>query len=697
MTGCGKLPFSPSASASPTSKAANSPTGLDFGLNFQNEGIESAKEGAISAADLSKAVVTLPEGFTVNPSIAEGLTVCGESQLASETAFSDDGEGCPSASKIGTVEAESPVIEETLKGSIYQATPYENPFGALVALYMVFKSPNLGINIVQPLKVETDPLTGRITTTAEDLPQQPVSHFRLHFREGARSPLATPPGCGAYTVNALLYPSSGQAPLTSTTAFEIISGPNASGCPSGGTPPFHPTLTAGTINNAAGSYSPFNIRLSRTDSEQEITHFSIKLPPGVTGKLAGIPFCSDQQIAAARSRERQPHGGQEELEHPSCPQASEVGHTLVGSGVGPSLTYVPGKVYLAGPYNGSNLSIVAITAAKAGPFDLGTVVIREALKVNPETAEVSVDAGTSDPIPHIVDGIPVHLRDIRVYVDRPEFVKNPTNCEPTSTASTVLGSGTDFASEADDRPVTVTSRFQAADCANLGFKPALKISLKGPTKRAGLPALTAVVTPRAADANIGRAVVTLPPSEFLEQAHIGNSCTRVQFNAGGGNGERCPANSVLGHAKAITPLLDEPLEGPVFLRSNGGERQLPDLVAALHSTDINIDLVGFISSLHKKGSDVSQIRTTFAAVPDQPVTSFTLQMFGGKKGLLVNSTNLCKGTNKAISELTGQNGKVSDTEPAVKVQCGKKGKGKKGKGKSGDARGVLALLGRGGW
>jgi hypothetical protein len=694
MTGCDKLGFNPTITAQPTTRAAQSPTGLDFSLDVHDENLTSS--AATANSDIKKAVVTLPEGFTTNPSLAEGLNVCSEADLARETVSSAPGVGCPNESKIGTVEVESPLLEENVNGSLFIATPYENEVGSLLALYMVIKNPQLGIIVKQALKVENNPVTGQITTVADNIPQLPFSHFRLHFREGTRSPLASPPLCGEYDAQAVLTPWSGGAPLPTSSAFSIVSGPNGSGCPSGGTPPFHPGLEAGTINNAAGHYSPFYVHLSRNDGEQEITHFSIKLPPGVTGKLAGIPFCPDADIAAAKAREGTPHGGQEELERPSCPQASEVGHTLAGAGVGPSLTYVPGKAYLAGPFNGAPLSIVAITAAKAGPFDLGTVVVREALRVNPETAEVFVDAGTSDPIPHIIDGIPVHLRDIRIYVDRPEFVLNPTSCEPTSTASTVLGSGTDFASEADDRPVTVTSRFQAADCANLGFRPALKISLKGPTKRAGLPALTAVVTPRAADANIGRAVVTLPPSEFLEQGHIGNSCTRVQFNAGGGNGEHCPANSVLGHAVAVTPLLSEPLEGPVFLRSNGGERKLPDLVAALHSTDINIDLVGFIDSLHKKGSDVSQIRTTFAKVPDQPVTRFTLQMFGGKKGLLVNSTNLCKGTHKAISEFTGQNGKRYDTEPAVKAQCGKKGKKaakkSKAKGKKGNSRPALIIL-----
>jgi hypothetical protein len=697
--GCENLAFNPTIEAKPTTLAANSPTGLDFSLDVKDEGLTNPT--GLAHADIEKAVVTLPEGFTTNPSIAEGLTTCSEADLARETVGSAPGEGCPQESKIGTVEVESPLIGESVDGSLFVATPYENPFGTLLALYIVVRNPTLGIIVKQPLRVDFDQATGQITTTAEEIPPLPFSHFKLHFREGTRSPLASPPTCGTYAARAVLTPDSGAAPIITSSMFQIISGPEAGPCPTGGTPPFHPGLTAGTINNRAGSYSPFYVRLSRTDSEQEITHFSIKLPPGVTGRLAGIPFCPETDIAAARSRERTPHGGQEELEHPSCPQASEIGHTLAGAGVGPALTYVPGKVYLAGPFNGSNLSIVAITAARAGPFDLGTVVVHEALKVDPETAEVSVDAAGSDPIPHIVNGIPVHLRDIRVYVDRPEFVLNPTNCKPTSTASTVLGSGTDFASEADDRPVTVTTRFQAADCASLGFKPGLKLSLSGPTRRAGLPRLKAVVTPRKGDANIGRTVVTLPQSEFLEQGHIGTVCTRVQFNAGGGNGEQCPEKSIYGHAAAITPLLSEPLEGPVYLRSNGGERQLPDLVAALHSADIDIDLVGFINSLHQKGSDVSRIRNTFAAVPDAPVTKFTLEMFGGKKGLLVNSTNLCKGTHKAISEFTGQNGVRYDTEPAVQAQCKKKGKGaenKKGAKKSkAESRPALTILHRVAW
>ncbi len=337
------------------------------------------------------------------------------------------------------------------------------------------------------------------------------------------------------------------------------------------------------------------------------------------------------------------------------------------------LAYAPGKLYLAGPYHGSNISLVSITAAKVGPFDLGTVVVRFALKINPETAEVFVDATGSDPLPHIVDGIPTHLRQIRIYMNRPEFVLNPTSCEPTSTASTVLGSGKDFASEADDQPITVTSPFQAADCAALPFKPKLKLSLRGKTNRGGTPAFRAELTQRPGEASVGRAQVTLPHSEFLANAHIRTICTRVQFNAGGGNGEQCPAGSVYGHARAITPILSEALQGPVYLRSS--EHKLPDLVAALHGAEINVDLVGRIDSVNN-----GQIRNTFETVPDAPVSKFVLSMDGGNKGLLENSTNLCATPHHATAAFTGHNGKVENFKPLLGVKCGKKGKHGKHKG-----------------
>jgi hypothetical protein len=683
LTACNQVPFTPQIHSEPTSDAASSPTGLDFEININDEG-ELNPEGLVQS-QIKKTVVTLPQGFTTNPSVAEGLKACTLAQYeAEEVGFGADSKtGCPNESKVGDVEIESPLVEQKVFGSLFVAKQGENPNGDaahpggnLLTLYLVAKNSEIGVIIKQALKVVPDPLTGQLTTEVDNIPQIPFSHFRLSFRSGQRSPLITPPTCGTYTVNADLYPySNPTVPLHGESSFQITQGPEDLPCPTGNTPPFHPNLEAGTVNNRAGSFSPFYTHITRKDSEQEITHFSIKLPPGVSGKLAGIPECSDAGVAAAKAREHE-GGGTEELNAPSCPLASEVGHSLVGSGVGNVLAYAPGKLYLAGPYHGSNLSLVSITAAKVGPFDLGTVVVRFALKIDPETAEVSVDGATSDPIPHIVDGIPVHLRDIRAYVDRPQFVLNPTSCKKTSTASTVLGSGLNFASEADDVPVTVTSPFQAADCAALAFKPKLALSLKGGTKRGATPAFKAVLTfPKGNNANIAESQVTLPHSEFLEQSHIGTVCTRPQFKEGKVPGEKCPAASVYGRARAFTPILSEPLEGPVYLRSSS--HNLPDLVAALHNSQVDIALDGRIDSVEN-----GRIRNTFEAVPDAPVSKFVLEMQGGKKGLLVNSTNICKTTHKAISHFVGQNGKVYDTNPVLQSKCPKakkKGKAKKGK------------------
>jgi hypothetical protein len=683
LLGCGSLEFSPEVSLKPTTTQGTTGSGLDYELDLPTKGLEA---DLTYGSELKRAEVILPEGMTLNPSEAEGLGICSEADFERETPDSGPDEGCPGTSKVGSVTATSPVVDLPATGSLYLAKPYSNPFGSLLALYMVLKIPERGVLVKMAGEVKLDPATGQITTIFDNVPQLPVAEFHLHFREGARAPLVTPPDCGVHEGLSQLSPWSVPGRITTQRSpFAIESGPDHGPCPTGGLPPFHPGLVAGSVNNAAGSFSPFDVRLTRGDAEQEITHFSIKLPPGLLAKLAGIPRCSDAAIAAAAARKGR-NGAQEELDSPSCPAASQVGRTLVGAGVGSILTYVPGKVYLAGPYHGAPISIVAVTSAKAGPFDLGTVVVREALRVNPETAEVFVDATGSDPIPHIIQGVPVHLRDVRVYVDRPNFTLNPTDCTRTSTASTVLGAGLDFASEADDNPLVVSTPFQAADCAALGFRPKLALEVAGPTHRGGVPKFKATLTyPKSGpNANIAKSVLTLPFSEILEQGHIGTSCTRVQFNEGGGNGEKCPAASIYGRARAITPLLDEPLEGPVFLRSNGGERNLPDLVAALHGAELNVDLVGFIDAVQKKGAERSRIRNTFAAVPDAPVEKFVLEMKGGSKGLLVNTTNICKGAHRAVSVFTGQNGKRYETKPEVVAKgCGKKGKGAKrhGKGK----------------
>jgi hypothetical protein len=675
LTGCDSVPFSPKLLAAPTTNLASNPSGLGFELQLPQAGL--TEPGAIAESEPQKTEVILPQGMTINPSAAEGVDVCSEAQLAAESLESAPGAGCPSASKIASVEVHSPLIEEPVEGAVYLAQPYQNQFHSLLAIYIVARAPQRGIFVKLPGQVTPDPQTGQLVTTFENLPPVPYSSFRLHFTEGPRAQLVTPPACGTYQIEANFTPFSDPGhPTTATSAFQVEHGADGGPCPSGGLPPFYPGLLAGSTNNAAGRYSPFYLRLTRNDTEQEITHFSIKLPPGLVAKLAGIPYCPDAAIAAAQARTG-PQGGAEELASPSCPAASEVGHTLVGAGVGGALTYVPGKVYLAGPYHGAPLSVVAITAAKAGPFDLGTVVVRQALRVNPETGEVFIDATGSDPLPHIIQGIPVHLRDVRVYVDRPEFTLNPTSCARTSTASTVLGSGLDFVSAADDNPLVVTSPFQAADCASLPFKPKLSLTLKGSTRRGGNPALQAHLAMNGiGEAGLAYAQVALPPTEFLDNAHIGTVCTRVIFKEGAQEGEKCPPGSLIGHAKALTPILAEALEGPIYLRSNP-ERELPDIAASLHGQEINVVAVGHTDSAPGGG-----LRNTFEVVPDAPITSVDIDLFGGHRGLLENAprgsaTSICGTGLKATVKLKGHNGKVSNSKTPIKASCPKHKKHKR--------------------
>jgi hypothetical protein len=370
----------------------------------------------------------------------------------------------------------------------------------------------------------------------------------------------------------------------------------------------------------------------------------MRLPEGLIGRLAGIPNCSDAQIAAAASK-----SGAAEMASPSCPAASEVGEVQVAAGAGPDPYHVSGRAYLAGPYKGAPISLAIVTPAIAGPFDLGTVVVRAPLQVNPETTQIHA---VSDEIPTILQGIPLDLRSITVTLSRPQFTLNPTSCNEmsfTGSAVSTLGIA-----------ASLSQRFQVANCGALPFGPKLALNLKGGTKHTGHPALRAVVSAGPGQANIAMTQVTLPHTELLDQAHLHNICTQVQFAA-----NQCPAASVYGHARAVTPLLEQPLEGPVYLRSSS--HNLPDLAVALNGR-INVVLDARIDAVN------GSLRTTFESLPDAPISSFVLEMEGGQKGLLENSTNICARAkaNRATILMNGQNGKTYDSEPALKVRCRKR-------------------------
>jgi hypothetical protein len=658
---CERVPFDPSIEVQPTTRSAESPSGLDISLVVPQTW---EKPETISTSNLKDTTVALPVGYTANPSLASGLGTCSPHQFESETSSSPPGAGCPPEAKIGTVEVETPVLAEKLAGNIYVATPFDNKFDSLLALYIVVKDPARGIIVKLAGKIEPNPVTGQLVTTFDENPQVPFSRFTLKLRQGATSPLVSPPACGTYTAQAQLTPWSDPLdPQLVDSSFQIENGVGGGACPSGGVPPFHPDLIAGTLNNSAGSYSPMDIHITRNDGEQELTRFSSILPPGLTANLSGIPFCPDADIEAAKTVS----GAQEEAE-PSCPAASEIGHSLVGAGVGSVLAYTPGKIYLAGPYNGAPFSVVSITSAKVGPFDLGTVVIRFALEVNPETGVVTVDAKASDPIPHIIDGIVIHVRDIRVYIDRDNFMINPTNCDPLNFAATVGGGGADPTDPADQQFVTTDTPFQLANCQNLQFKPKFEVSTAGKTSKANGASLSVKLTspnaPQGTQANIRRVKVDLPKQLPSRLTTLQKACTAQQFNT---NPAGCPAASFIGHARAITPILPVPLEGPAIFVSHGGEA-FPSLEIVLQGYGVTIDLVGstFISK-----ADITS--STFKTVPDQPVRSFELTLPQGPYSALAANGDLCSSKLSMPTEFVAQNGAaIHQSTPVSVTGCPKK-------------------------
>jgi hypothetical protein len=656
LEGCAGLSQAALVSALPTSALTSSPTGFNITLSASQAGIKSA-------------VLALPEGMTINPSVGAGLGACTSAQYEAETAFSVPGAACPNSSKVGTVTLETPLLEEPLKGGMFIAKPFANPFGSAYALYFVAKAPERGFMVKVAGKLDADPRTGQLVASFPILPRLPYSNLKLNFREGQRAPLVTPAACGSYSTQITLSPwTDPSASSSQISSFRLVHGIGGGACPSGASP-FAPQATAGTLNPNAGSYATFYLHLTRSDSDQEITSYSAALPPGLLGKIAGVPFCADAAIEAARGRT-----GTAELEAPSCPAASQIGHTYSGFGAGLAPAYSAGRFYLAGSYHGAPLSVVAINPVIVGPFDLGTIVIRSAIDVDPHTAQVTIDSAASDPIPHIFAGIPLRLRDVRVYIDRPDFMVNPTSCAPFSITSTLSGSDAPFTNPRSAASSS-TVPFQAFNCPSLKFAPMLALALKGQTKRGDYPTLQVTVTPRPGDANIAAAAVTLPPSLFLAQEHIRTICTRGQFQA-----DACPSRSIVGHVEAQTPLLGEPMQGPVYLRSSSNT--LPDLVAVLGGSGLHIVLEGRVDSSH------GGLRGRFEGLPDAAVTKFTMTIFGGKKrGILVNAENLCRKPQAATARLLGQNNLGVVLKPKVTARCGGRHKRSKGHGHGGRGKG----------
>jgi hypothetical protein len=630
LTGCGALSFAPSVSVAPTSAASGGPTGLDLDFGFDDPGLTSVTGTA--EADLRRAVISLPQGMAVNPAVGEGLAACTPAQLAAETPTSGPGEGCPEAAKIGTGTIASPLLEGPLRGSVFIAQPdapetaapgAENPFDSLLALYVVFKSSARGILIVQPVHVEADPRTGRLTATISEIPELPFSRLHLRLREGPHGPLLMPRTCGTHLVRSSLFPSSGEPALAESTAFPV-----AGDC---GGESFDPKLVAGSSEAGAGASSPFLIRLDLGAREQNPERLDLVLPAGVSAAFGAVKPCPEPAVA----------GG-------SCPASSRVGEVRIAAGGGAEPTWLPsggpGGVFLAGPVGGAPFSLALAVPAVAGPFDLGTVALRAPIFVDRRTAQAEVRLVG---LPQILDGVPIQYRSLRLFLDREGFIHNPTSCTAKSVAVTVRSVRGAEARPRDD--------FEVGDCAALPFGPKVSTRLLGSTHRGAHPQLRAAIATRRGEANLRRATVIWPGSELLDFRHVRAVCSRADFSAGS-----CPASAAYGRVAVRTPLLRQPLAGPVYLRE--GATRLPELAVSL-AGELGLDLTGRIDSVG------GRLRTTFTALPDVPLRKVVLTMDGGPHGLIVNSGGVCRSRPRTQARLLAHSGRRFEAGPRLRAPC----------------------------
>lgn len=653
-TGCDKVPFQPTTAVDPGVQQTDSPSGplVEVKVPFVESGT------AIANSNVKDAVVTLPRGMGLNPAAAPGLQACTNQQFGKGTR---NPVACPPGSKIGTAAIETPPLPAgSLTGNVYlgQQLSRDPQSGDLYRVFLNAVSTRYGVDVRLIGNVKADPLTGQLTTVFRDNPQVPFTSVKLDFDDG-KGVLTSPPTCGPNKATHAMTAWSGtpdQGPQEG--GFALSKAPGGGACAKTmAARPFAPGFSAQPKANSAKTFTPFAVQITRPQGQQELKGVDITLPEGATAKLKGVPYCPPKAIAAAAGR-----SGAAERKNASCPDGSRIGGAAVQAGTGGSPLKIGGDVYLAGPYKGASLSLVVVTLAVAGPFDLGNVVVRVPLFLQPETAQINP---RTNAIPDVYGGAKLDIRSVFVNVNRKDFALTGTNCRKGATAGTIAGGGADPANPSAFSAVPVSDPFQATGCRKLKFRPKLNIRLFGKTQRAKHPKLRAVLKARGKDANIRKASVALPHALFLDQASLATVCTRVQFAA-----DQCPKRSIYGKARAFSPLLGKPLEGPVYLRSSNNT--LPDMVAHLEG-QVTIDLVGRIDSFR------GGIRTTFGRVPDVPVSKFVMTLPGGKKGLLVNSTNLCAKPVKAIIRIKAQNGKKVNRKPKLRTPCSVKGKNKRSK------------------
>jgi hypothetical protein len=657
MDGCNRLPFEPSINLTPDGQAGSTPTGLAVSVHVP-QSVSLAPEG-LAEADVKNTTVTLPEGVAINPAGADGLQACSEEQIALPSA---EPPTCPEASKIGLVKIKTPLLPNPLEGAAYLAQQNTNPFGSLVAMYVFVEDPISGSRVKLAGEVVPNPVTGQLVSTFKNTPQLPFETFELHFFGGDRAPLATPAKCGAYTTTASIEPWTETGEVASSSTFDVVSGPNGSSCRNPLS--FQPSLTVGTTSIQAGGFTPFTMTMSREDGEQPLQGIALHMPKGVSGTLSHVKLCGEQQA-----------------DEGTCGPESEIGETIVSVGVGGDpYTVKGGKVYITGPYKGAPFGLSIVNPAKAGPYNLGQVVVRAKLEVDKETAAITVTTDNEGPykIPTIIDGIPLQIKHVNVNINRPGFTFNSTNCSPLQITGELVST--------EGATSTLQVPYQVTNCAVLAFKPKLEASTTGKTSRANGASFHVKLGYPAGpyDANIARVKVELPKALPSRLTTLQKACTAAVFNA---NPAACPAASIVGHATAVTPVLPVPLSGPAYFVSHGGEA-FPSLIIVLQGYGVTVHLVGS-TFINRAGVTSS----TFKTVPDVPVGTFELTLPQGQFSALAATGNFCKQKLAMPTEFLGQNGALIKTSTKIAVTgCGKakktKHRGKKASKRHGDRRGV---------
>jgi hypothetical protein len=657
LIGCELLQFNASLSVLPDTTQADEPAGTTVDLHLPQA--PQQLPGLVSP-EFKETTVTLPSGLSLSPSAGDGLEGCTDAEISLSTAGAGS---CPNGSQIGTLTAISPLLSEPLQGKVFLGTPHCDPCSNADAsdgnMYRLFlQIEGSGVVVKLEGKIYANPTTGQLTSTFKDIPALPTSDVQLHFNSGSRAGLATPQSCGTFTSTADLTPWS--TPITPdatpSSQFHVDWDGNGGGCPA--TTPFAPSFSAGTSNPNAGQFSPFTLTFGREDREQDLSDIQVHMPPGLSGILAGVTLCGEPQADLG-----------------TCSAASQIGKMTVAAGPGSHPFYEQGQIYLTGPYEGAPFGLSIVVPTSAGPFNLGNVVVRSQIDVNPETTALTV---TSTPFPQILDGIPLRLRTANVTIDRPGFIFNPTDCAQQHITASIAG--------AQGAQANVSAPFAVAGCAGLHFGPQATVSTSGKTSKAGGASLDyKIAFPAGPQSNIAVAKVELPKQLPSRLTTLQKACTAAQFDA---NPAACPSASLIGIAKAITPLLPVPLVGPVYFVSHGGEA-FPSLEVVLEGYGVRVDLVGstFIS---KKGIT----STTFKTVPDAPVSSFEIYLPEGKNSALAANGNLCKSSLGMPSTFTAQDGsqfkqdvKISVTGcPKAKAKPKVKAKPKAKKAKAGRTR-----------